>query len=70
MRWSDTAYLISIISTKENTSLIKVFSEHHGCYTGVLFGSSSKKKNQICNWVIKSKYIIIQKTRTEWVIFQ
>ena len=25
MRWSDTAYLISIISTKENTSLIKVF---------------------------------------------
>ena len=44
MRWSDTAYLISIISSKENTSLIKVFSEHHGCYTGVLFGSSSKKK--------------------------
>ena len=44
MRWSDTAYLISIISTKENTSLIKVFSEYHGCYTGLLFGSSSKKK--------------------------
>ena len=44
MRWSDTAYLISIISTKENTSLIKVFSENQGCYTGLLFGSSSKKK--------------------------
>ncbi len=44
MRWSDTAYLISVQSTNENTSIIKVFSEYHGCYSGLLFGSTSKKK--------------------------
>ena len=32
------------MSSKENTSVIKVFSERHGCYSGLLFGSSSKKK--------------------------
>tara|TARA_B100000963_G_scaffold53391_1_gene41524 strand:+ start:6949 stop:7575 length:627 start_codon:yes stop_codon:yes gene_type:complete len=44
MRWSDTGFLVSIFNSKENSSIIKVFSENHGCYTGLLFGSSSKKR--------------------------
>ncbi|MAK12926.1 MAG: DNA repair protein RecO [Candidatus Pelagibacter sp.] len=44
MRWSDTGYLISISSIKENTSILKIFSENYGCYSGLFFGSSSKKK--------------------------
>ncbi len=44
MRWSDTGFLISISSLKENTSVVKIFSEYHGCYVGLLFGSTSKKK--------------------------
>ena len=44
MRWSDEGYLISVVSSKENTSIIKVFTKNNGCYSGLLFGSSSKKK--------------------------
>ena len=44
MRWSDEGYLISVVSSKENTSIIKVFTKKNGCYSGLLFGSSSKKK--------------------------
>ena len=44
MRWSDEGYLISVVSSKENTSIIKVFTKNNGYYSGLLFGSSSKKK--------------------------
>lgn len=44
MRWSDIGYLLSVSATKENSSLVKVFSREHGCVTGVVYGSSSKKK--------------------------
>ncbi len=44
MRWSDIGYLVSIISSKENSSIIKIFSMNHGCYPGMVYGSSSKKK--------------------------
>ena len=44
MRWSDIGYLLSISATKENSSLVKIFSRDHGCITGIVYGSSSKKK--------------------------
>jgi len=44
MRWSDEGYVVSIISSKENSSIIKVFSKNYGCYSGIFYGSSSKKK--------------------------
>ena len=44
MRWSDIGYLLSISATKENSSLVKIFSRDHGCITGLVYGSSSKKK--------------------------
>ncbi|MCI5053970.1 MAG: DNA repair protein RecO [Pelagibacteraceae bacterium] len=44
MRWSDIGYLLSVSANKENSSLAKVFSREHGCVTGVVYGSSSKKK--------------------------
>ena len=53
MRWSDEGYIVSIVSSKENSSIIKVFSKNYGCYSGIFYGSSSKKKKQICNLAIK-----------------
>ena len=51
MRWSDIGYLLSISATKENSSLVKIFSRDHGCITGVVYGSSSKKKKtRASNW--------------------
>ena len=44
MRWSDEGYVVSIVSSKENSSIIKVFSKNYGCYSGIFYGSSSKKK--------------------------
>jgi len=44
MRWSDEGYIVSIVSSKENSSIIKVFSKNYGCYSGIFYGSSSKKK--------------------------
>src|SRR6056300_674087 len=44
MRWNDVGYLISRSSEKENTSIVKVFSRNYGCYSGIIYGSSSKKK--------------------------
>ena len=44
MRWSDIGFLVSINSSKENSSIIKIFSNDHGCYSGIVYGSSSKKK--------------------------
>lgn len=44
MRWNDVGYLVSRSSEKENTSIVKVFSRNYGCYSGIVYGSSSKKK--------------------------
>jgi DNA repair protein RecO (recombination protein O) len=44
VRWSDIGFLVSINSSKENSSIIKIFSNDHGCYSGIVYGSSSKKK--------------------------
>lgn len=44
MRWSDIGYLVSIFPSKENSSIVKIFSKNYGCYSGIVYGSSSKKK--------------------------
>ena len=44
MRWNDVGYLVSRSSEKENTTIVKVFSRNYGCYSGIVYGSSSKKK--------------------------
>ena len=44
MRWHDDGYLISFISTKENSSIVKIFTKNYGVYSGSIFGSTSKKK--------------------------
>ena len=44
MRWNDDGYLIAFISSKENTSIVKIFTKKYGIYSGLIFGASSKKK--------------------------
>ncbi len=43
MRWSDIGFIVSKSLTKENSSIIKIFTKEHGCYPGIIYGSSSKK---------------------------
>ena len=44
MRWNDEGYLISFVSTKENSSIVKIFTKNYGVFCGSIFGSTSKKK--------------------------
>lgn len=44
MRWNDEGYLVSFVSTKENSSIVKIFTKNYGIYSGAIFGSTSKKK--------------------------
>ena len=63
MYWKDEGYLLSKNNFEENSIIIEVFTLHHGKYTGVVYGGSSRKQKK--NFQIGNKISLSWKSKSE-----
>ena len=63
MHWKDEGYLLSKNNFEENSIIIEAFTLHHGKYTGVVYGGSSKKQKRI--FQIGNKISLSWKSKSE-----
>ena len=63
MHWKDEGYLLSKNNFEENSIIIEVFTLHHGKYTGIVYGGSSRKQKK--NFQIGNKISLSWKSKSE-----
>ena len=63
MHWKDEGYLLSKNNFEENSIIIEAFTLHHGKYTGIVYGGSSKKQKKI--FQIGNKISLSWKSKSE-----